>query len=397
MKRLQLVRKKLLPLLLCVAVAGSQVPVMAADVEGFSDSAEGFNEEWSEDTQTQSAEAEDTTETAEGNTTENTGIPDEQTEDIAEAADGDTEDIALQSSEEDTETPETSEGASSDSQEDTFGDGEESFGDASDSDESGIEYIKGRPLTEEEEQEQLAPFDNLTSYSTAVEIGNDVDEVPMGRAAAYPSYYNAADQGYVTSVKNQEPYGMCWAFGMASLLETSFLTQGLGTYDLSEEHLAYFFANRKNDPLGNTYGDVNKHMGTDDKGNADYHEGGNDLLASMFLSTWSGMTTEGDVPLATDSTHTQKTGVTPAASKAYNAAAYLKNAYFSDYSVNAMKKLLVANNSVTVMYNAQNAYYNASTAAYSYPTSTKNVESCSLQWWGGMTIILRRISGHLPR
>ena len=96
MKRLQLVRKKLLPLLLCVAVAGSQVPVMAADVEGFSDSAEGFNEEWSEDTQTQSAESEDTTETAEGNTTENTGIPDEQTEDIAEAADGDTEDIALQ-------------------------------------------------------------------------------------------------------------------------------------------------------------------------------------------------------------------------------------------------------------------------------------------------------------
>ena len=74
MKRLQLVRKKLLPLLLCVAVAGSQVPVMAADVEGFSDSAEGFNEEWSEDTQSQPAEAEDTTETAEENTTENTGI-----------------------------------------------------------------------------------------------------------------------------------------------------------------------------------------------------------------------------------------------------------------------------------------------------------------------------------
>lgn len=40
------------------------------------------------------------------------------------------------------------------------------------------------------------------------------------------------------------------------------------------------------------------------------------------------MTTEADAPLATDSTHTQKTGVTPAASKAYNAAAYLKNAYF---------------------------------------------------------------------
>ena len=143
-KRLQLVRKKLLPLLLCMAVAGSQVPVMAADVGGFSDSAEGFDEEWAEDTQTQSAEAEDTTEIAEENTTENTGIPDEQTEDSAGAADGDTEDIALQSSGENTETPEISEKSYSDSQEsdsreDTFGDGEESFGDASDSGESGIE------------------------------------------------------------------------------------------------------------------------------------------------------------------------------------------------------------------------------------------------------------------
>jgi hypothetical protein len=119
-KRLQLVRKKLLPLLLCMAVAGSQVPVMAADVGGFSDSAEGFDEEWAEDTQTQSAEAEDTTEIAEENTTENTGTPDEQTEDSAEAADGDTEDIALQNSGENTETPEISEKSHSDSQENDY-------------------------------------------------------------------------------------------------------------------------------------------------------------------------------------------------------------------------------------------------------------------------------------
>lgn len=375
MKRLQMLKKKLLPLLLCVAVAGSQVPVMAADEEVFSAATENV------DTGEMDRTAVGTEPESAGNsgekdtTTENTEIRDEETEDIVEEAeaDGNAAEISLQSSEEKTADPEISEEPLANPEEETFGDGEDRSGEAFDSDETGIEYIKGRPLTEEEEQEQLAPFDTLTSYSTAVEIGNDVDEVPMGRAVAYPSYYNAAEQGYVTSVKNQEPYGMCWAFGMASLLETSLLTQGLGTYDLSEEHLAYFFANRKNDPLGNTSGDVNRHLGTDNYGNVDYHEGGNDLLAAQFLSTWSGMTTEEDVPLATDATHTQKTGVTPAASKAYNSAAYLKNAYFSDYSINAMKKLLVANKAVTVMYNAQNAYYNASTAAYSYPTSTKSV------------------------
>lgn len=258
-----------------------------------------------------------------------------------------------------------------DSDGEIFSDTEESFSDTEESDDE-VDYIKGRPLTEEETAAQLEPFENLTSYSTAVEIGNDTEDVPMARGS-YPSSYNAADLGYVTSVKNQEPYGMCWAFSMASVLETSLLKQGMGSYDLSEEHLAYFFANRVEDPLGNSRGDVNIHLGTDDNGNVDYHEGGNDLLASIFLSTWSGMTTENDVPLATDSTHTQKLGVTPAASKAYNAAAYLKNAYFSDYSVNIMKKLLLENQAVTVMYNAQNQYYNPSTAAYSYPTATSSV------------------------
>ena len=109
-------------------------------------------------------------------------------------------------------------------------------------------------------------------------------------------------------------------------METSLLAQNKGIYDLSEEHLSYFFSNRQNDPLGNTPDDVNSVLG-------DYHEiGGNDYLAAIYLSTWSGMTTEDDVPFPTDSLHQQNLSVQIPESKAYNSVAYLKNASFSKYS-----------------------------------------------------------------
>ncbi len=60
------------------------------------------------------------------------------------------------------------------------------------------------------------------------------------------------------------------------------------------------------------------------------------------------MTTEDAVPFPTDETHnsTQPVG----GDKAYHAAAYLKNAYFSGYSVNRMKRMITQNQSVSVMF-----------------------------------------------
>ena len=232
----------------------SQIPVVAAD---FSDA----EIEAGEDSTMQENTAEDWNQQSEESGETDTDIYGEDISGAVSESSEENEEISLQGSETDDTATEIEQFSLE--QTDPFSDGETEF----DSEDTGIEYIKGRPLTEEEEKEQLAPFDSLTSYSTAIEIGNDTGEIPMGRAAAYPSYYNAAEQGYVTSVKNQDPYGMCWAFGMASLMETSLLSQGLGTYDLSEEHLAYFWANRSNDPLGNTAGDINRHYGTDDYGN----------------------------------------------------------------------------------------------------------------------------------
>ena len=237
-------------------------------------------------------------------------------------------------------------------------------GEATEENTDGIRYIKGRPLTEEERKEELEPFKNLKPIDPGPEVESDLTSVYAAygsRETAFPSSYDSRKEGLVTSVKNQNPFGTCWAFGMAAIMETSLLAQNKGTYDLSEEHLSYFFSNRQNDPLENTPDDVNSVLG-------DYHEiGGNDYLAAIYLSTWSGMTTEDDVPFPTDSLHQQNLSVQIPESKAYNSVAYLKNASFSKYSEERMKEMLLNDHAVSIMLYMKDNYANPDTAAYCYP------------------------------
>ena len=127
--------------------------------------------------------------------------------------------------------------------------------------ESNIRYVKGRPLTEAEIAQERA----LEVLTPGMIMPDEIEEENTRRdsfllayASELPEKYDAREKGLVTPVKNQNQgtsLGICWAFSMASLMETSLLMQGLGTYDLSEEHLAYFLYNRVNDPLGNTPND----------------------------------------------------------------------------------------------------------------------------------------------
>lgn len=235
----------------------------------------------------------------------------------------------------------------------------------------GIRYIKGRPLTDEERAEQLEPFKDLKPLDPGPEVESNLTSgyaAYSGRTASYPSSYDAREAGLVTSVKDQHPFGTCWAFGMAAVLETSLLSQNKGTYDLSEEHLSYFFSNRQNDPLGNTADDKNTVAGN-------YHDiGGNDYLAAVFLSTWSGMTTEDDVPFPTDASHSQDLTTAISGDKSYHAAAYLKNASFSNYTEERMKEMLLADHAVSIMFYMSENYVNPDTAAYCYPVSSSSTK-----------------------
>lgn len=228
----------------------------------------------------------------------------------------------------------------------------------------GTGEISEGTMTEEEKEKQLAPIRQLSpiSYVENPESipGSDTGRVGASRMALLARYDTRGSMS--TPVKDQNPSNMCWAYTLAADMELSLMGKNLGAYDLSEEHLAYFFANRVNDPLGNTPNDRNlvQH---------DYRQGGNQTLGAIFLSTWSGMALESQVPYITNADHTWESSAVPSGDKAYQTAAYLKNAVFTDYSVSRIKELIYQYGAVSLSFQMYDQYYDPETCAYSYPLS----------------------------
>ena len=290
----------------------------------------------------------------EGNTTDadvdisDSGISSDKADLTVESENPDT-DLSFEEDSEDS-------GVTTGSEAETFSAGDDeavfSSGSETDSDEE-LDYILGRPMTEDERQAQLAPLQNLDAFTPEPEVDSNIG---IASYALYRGTYNANEEGFVTGVKNQRNTSLCWAFSLASNLETSLLTRGQKYYDLSEEQLAYFWANRVNDPLGNTPNDKITRT------QSDYHGTGNGRVASFFLSTWSGMTTEEKVPF-------QSSAVTWPDSLAYDTSAYMEDAIFSQYTVERTKQLLMEYNSVSAMIYMLDNYYYPDTASYSCPQS----------------------------
>lgn len=119
------------------------------------------------------------------------------------------------------------------------------------------------------------------------------------QTAAYPSTYdlrNVSGISYVTPVKNQNPFGTCWAFGSLASLESTTLRnkQGLftaATPDYSEWHLSYFaYVDQDASRVAFTQKAV------DPGDNVIFDQGGNAYKATAILARWTGAVLETDCP-----------------------------------------------------------------------------------------------------
>lgn len=189
---------------------------------------------------------------------------------------------------------------------------------------------------------------------------------------------------YITSIKNQNPYGTCWAHAAMASAEADLWKKGLAdsTIDLSEWQLAYFFYHTVEDPLGGTAGDSVTVVG-----DTYLDRGGNQQLATYRLATWQGVTQEADAPYSTvynDSTKTLDDAL------AYGKDAYhLENAYWvSMKDRDIVKQLIMEYGACAASYCHDKKYYNSTDQWYRSeplaeynPTETNTNHAITIVGW----------------
>lgn len=137
-----------------------------------------------------------------------------------------------------------------------------------------------------------------------------------------PSKYNLADNNYVSAVRNQNPYGTCWAFSTLASLESNIIRSGNAdsSVDLSEKHLIWFNYNGADNST-----DKSLYGGKDSYTSAGYSPfvlGGSMYMAASTLMRRYGATDESKVP------YEFSNGTSVDSSLKNSADIYLKNVTF---------------------------------------------------------------------
>lgn len=247
-----------------------------------------------------------------------------------------------------------------------------------------LDYVLGRPMTEEEIDEQVRIAEEHLLNPGYVSPNIEVEKpnmVATTRGVLESKYSNA---NLVNKIRNQGSYGICWAYSAVNCAEINIKNKGLAgptdTVDLSPFHLAYNSSNLVADPLGNSVGDDFSYSGTNY-----LKDGGNGYYVKDTLGCWRGLA-DNSVMSDVDLMYNAESLKTNTA-LAYGDEYHLSDFSVTGYSIGTVKNCVKEYGAVSISFYAselqesETSYYNHSTAACYYPYKTTPNHAVTVVGW----------------
>ena len=200
-------------------------------------------------------------------------------------------------------------------------------------------------------------------------------------ADTLPSSYNSNTLGYVTSVKNQNPYGSCWAHAAMASIESYMIKHGVHvgsgsaattSLNLSETQHCFFNYSTAYDAEGMLTGDKCTLTGSD----SCLDSGGNGEMSAYTLQRWCGAADESQSALTYSKASTvASSGLGSQYSYNYNVCHVQNSEWIPGSNIAAVKQAIMD-------YGAGNISYYETGNAYTYicTIDTSSQSSSSHKW-----------------
>ena len=133
----------------------------------------------------------------------------------------------------------------------------------------------------------------------AIPVLQSAEDSPAAESE-FPSKFDLRDLGRVTPVKQQNPWGTCWAFAATAAAETSILSAMGKTYaetglDLSERHLAWYVAQQVSENISASQAGEGLHLYDENPNNILLY-GGKEKCAGTLYAQGIGPVPESEYP-----------------------------------------------------------------------------------------------------
>ncbi|MBQ6654672.1 MAG: S-layer homology domain-containing protein [Erysipelotrichaceae bacterium] len=190
------------------------------------------------------------------------------------------------------------------------------------------------------------------------------------------SSYSLIDQGLVTPVKNQNPYGTCWTFSTMGSAESGILKKYGKTVDLAELQIAWY--TYKNYQVADHLGLITNDGNTCTPASQIFDTGGNSWLSTFALASGIGFSLEADYPYTKANSWLMSGATAPC----YNSKYVLRSSIWLEMSEpEVVKQALMDYGALAVSYYHSDSYFNSSTGAYYQTSQTSANHAVTLVGW----------------